>query len=117
MRRQYRQAQLFLNGEPVGHVDAEGFSDGWAFGKFKPSDGFSQFAPIFGVWAMLIHEDDDRDRASEEALDALRVAEASIDALKAELLWMDTQQRQRLRQLTIDGPLIEWSLEQMTSDV
>jgi hypothetical protein len=64
---------------------------------------------------MLIHEDDDRDRASEETLDALRVAESSIDALKAELLWLDTNERARLRQLTIDGSLIEWSLEQMTS--
>ena len=109
MRHNHRQGQLFINGHAVGEVVAESASEGWGFGQFKPSDEFSQFAPVFGAWAMLLHEDDDRDRPSDEALEELGKVETAMDRLKAELVWTDSQQRMPLRQLTIDGTLIEWS--------
>jgi hypothetical protein len=107
MRRQHRQARLYLNGEAVGTVEAEGSTVSWGFGHFAPDEAFSKFAPLFGAWSLLIHEEDDQ--ASEEALMELRGAELAIDALRAELLWTDTQQRTRIRQVTIDGGLIEWN--------
>jgi hypothetical protein len=110
MRHQHRQARLFLNGKPVGEVLADAASDAWGFGRFKPADEFSSFAPLFGAWSLLIHEDDQDGRVREETLDGLRAAEAAIDMIRAELLWLDTQQRTPVRQITIDGGLIEWNL-------
>ena len=110
MRRFSRQAHLYINGRHVGTVSAEAASNAWGFGHFTPSDEFSQFAPLFGAWAMLIHEDDDKDRPSLEALEELRGAEVAIDSLKTELVWLDTDSRTPVRQLTIDGSLIEWNL-------
>lgn len=113
MRREHREAQLYLNGRPVGTVQAEASSDAWGWGTFTPSEEFSRFATLFGSWSLLIHEDDDRDRSSYEVLDELRAAEIAIDRIKAELAWTDSQERTPLRQLTIDGSLIEWNLGMM----
>jgi hypothetical protein len=110
MRHQHRQAQLSLNGKAVGEVSADAASDAWGFGRFTPGEEFSSFAPIFGAWSLLIHQDDDDGRVREETLDGLRFAEAAIDAIRAELFWLDTRQRTPLRQITIDGGLIEWNL-------
>jgi len=110
MRREHRKAQLYLNGQPVGEVSAEAASDGWGFGHFNPSPGFSLYAPLFGTWSILLHMDDDSDRASPAALDELRATEMAIDQIKAELHWAETGQRTSIRQLTIDGTLIEWNL-------
>jgi len=109
MRRQNRQARLYLNGQDVGTVEAQGASVAWGFGQFVPEEGFCKFAPLFGTWSLLIHEEDNRHHASKEALMELRGAEMAIDALRAELLWTDTQQRTPIRQLIIDGGLIEWN--------
>ena len=109
MRHENRLAHLYLNGVPVGQVRAEGASGAWGFGHFEPMDAFARFSTLFGAWSLLIHEDDDRDQSTAEVLQELRDAETAIDALRAELLWIDTQERTAVRQLTIDGPLIEWN--------
>lgn len=93
----------------MGTVVAESASESWGFGQFTPSDGYSKFAPIFGTWAILLHAEDDRSRLSTDALEELRLAEAAIDALKAELHWNDSPSRIPVHQLTIDGTLIEWN--------
>ena len=110
MRLENRTARLYLNGECVGTVRAEASSGGWGWGNFSPEDGFSRFAPLFGSWSLLIHEDDDRDRSRPETLQELAAVEMQIDRVKAELLWSDSQERTPIRQLTIDGELIEWNL-------
>jgi hypothetical protein len=110
MRHYSRQAELILNGRSVGTVAAEAAADAWGFGYFTPNEAFSDFAPVFGVWAMLVHEEDDAGRASATALDELRRLEWAIDAIHAELYWTDTQDRTPINQLTIDGSLIEWNL-------
>jgi hypothetical protein len=109
MRHHRRHGELFINGKAVGKVVAESASESWGFGQFTPSEGYSQFATIFGTWSLLLHAEDDRSRLSSDALDELRAAEAAIDALKAELRWNDTPQPVPVHQLTIDGTLIEWN--------
>jgi hypothetical protein len=109
MQRHERHGELFINGQSVGNVVSESISEGWGFGRFTPSAAFSQFAPIFGAWAMMLHEDDDRDRTSPEARDELRTLETTLDQLKAELHWTEPEQHVIVRQLTIDGTMIEWN--------
>ena len=112
MRVRKRQGQLFLNGQPVGEVQAEGVSDAWGYGSFKPQNEFEKFAPLFGAWSMLLHAEEELDRPTREALEALRDAEKAIDTIRAELRWSDEAVPVRVRQLTIDGPLIEWISEE-----
>ena len=102
------QAELFLNGVSVGRIVAHGTSDSWGYGEFTPSESFSRFAPYFGAWSLLIHEDDDQKRISREALEELRDAEVAIDSIRAELRWLDPPDRTPLLQLNIDGTMIEW---------
>jgi hypothetical protein len=109
MRHENRRAELYLNGIAVGQVRLEGASGAWGFGHFEPRESFARFSTLFGAWSLLIHEDDDLDHSTDEVLEELREAESAIDALRAELLWSDTQERTALRQLTIDGSLIEWN--------
>jgi hypothetical protein len=111
MQHNARQARLFLNGVPVGEVRSDGASGAWGFGHFVPGEGFGKFAPLFGAWSLLIHEDDNTDDSTKEVLEELRSAEAAIDRLRAELLWLDSQERVNVRQLIIDGELVEWNAE------
>jgi hypothetical protein len=108
MRTATRKAELYLNGVHVGTVVASGASDAWGYGEFTPLDAFKQFAPLFGAWSLLIHEEDGQSRAPREALDELRDAEVAMDSLRAELHWIDPAEHVEVRQVSIDGPLIEW---------
>jgi hypothetical protein len=102
------KAELYLNGIHVGHVTAHGVSASWEYGDFTPTESFSKFAGIFGVWSLLIHDKDGRSRMSPEALEELREAEAAIDSLRAELRWINPAGIDTLEQVNIDGALIEW---------
>lgn len=102
------QAELYLNGICVGRIAARGASDSWEYGEFTPSEAFSRFAPYFGAWSLLIHEDDDQKTMLPETLEELRDAEVAIDSIRAELQWLDPPQRTALQQINIDGALIEW---------
>lgn len=108
MQRQQRQADLFLEGKDVGHIDVQGSTLAWGFGKFTPYPDFSGFALRFGYWSLLMHEDYQSPHIDKLVLDELRDAEEQLDRLHAELLWLDTGQRTPVRQINIDGPLIEW---------
>jgi hypothetical protein len=111
MQHDSRHARLFLNGVQVGEVRTDGSSGAWGFGHFVPGDGFERFAPLFGSWSLLIHENGEQDDAEQEILEELHRAESEIDRLRAELLWLDSQERLPVRQLIIDGTLIEWNAE------
>ena len=108
MHRQKRQVDLYLDGKDVGHVDVQRLTLAWGFGNFTPNAEFARFAPRFGLWSMLMHEDDSADSVNQFVREELRHAEQQIDQLHAELLWPDTGQRTRIRQLNIDGSMIEW---------
>jgi hypothetical protein len=108
MKSLIRQGELYLNGVSVGIVASEGTTDSWFYGKFTPGQKFEAFAPLFGVWSLLIHEDNGHDQAPPEALDELAKAEVAIDRIRAELHWQDSSEHTRIAQLNIDGPLIEW---------
>lgn len=108
MATQPLKAELYLDGVCVGHIESHGSSDSWGYGEFTPSESFSRFAPYFGAWSLLIHEDDDRKQISREALEELRDAEVAIDSIRAELRWLDPPDRTPLLQLNIDGTMIEW---------
>jgi hypothetical protein len=101
-------AELVLDGMVVGTVHVHGSDASWSWGEFEPLAAFSRFAPLFGLWSLMIHADDDRDRQSDAASDELRQAEKEIDLLRAELRWTARNERVSLEQLNIDGKLIEW---------
>lgn len=111
MRRTSARAKLFIDGEDVGAVEVHGWDGSWGFGEFHPSAGFESFATCFGRWALLMHADDGGDRLSTDALDELREAEQAIDSLRARLLLTDSNEWRGIRQLNIDGALIEWKEE------
>jgi hypothetical protein len=108
MSSETRKAELYLNGVHVGIVVASGATDSWGYGEFTPVDAFMQFAPLFGAWSLLVHEEDGQSRAPREALDELRDAEMAMDSLHVELRWLDPTEHVEVRQVSIDGPLIEW---------
>jgi len=108
MRRAPCQARLFINGVDVGAVAVKGWEGAWGIGEFRPDEAFAPFAPWFGLWSMLMHDDAAADRMSDAALQELRRVECELDALRSELLLCDSGERRRIRQLNIDGPLIDW---------
>ena len=105
-----QMARLFLNDTEVGRVIICRREDSWGFGEFEPERSFSEFAPYFGRWSLLMHAEDDAERVSPDALSELREVERSIDGLKAKLLvdGEESGEGRAIRQLNIDGPLIEW---------
>jgi hypothetical protein len=101
-------ARLYLNDREVGDVVVRKCDNGWGFGEFCPNENFSQFAPIYGKWALLMHADEDEAQLSEAASEELRVAEYEMDAIRAKLLLQGSGEWRDLMQVNIDGPLIEW---------
>jgi len=101
-------AILLLNGEPVGMVHAKGWDTSWGFGDFSPNEAFSHYAPVFGMWSLLMHADDDSDRLSRDTIEELAKAEALLDSIKAQLVFLEDQHRVDVAQLTIDQDKLEW---------
>jgi hypothetical protein len=101
-------AILILNGRQVGVVHTRGWNTSWGFGDFVPNEAFSDFAPIFGMWSLLMHADDDRDRLSRDTIEELAKAEAILDSIKAQLEFENEPQRVDVATLTIEGSQLEW---------
>ena len=99
--------RLILNGQEVGQVEVMCDDGPWRFGRFLPGENFVEFASVFGRWSLLMHADDDRGRRTREAAIELRELENAIDLLHAALQDNDHPAHE-IRQLNIDGPLIEW---------
>ena len=106
--RTSRRARLFLNGTEVGVVSVRGHSGSWAFGEFVASPQFAAFAPVFANWSSLMHAEAADGRLSATASEKLRASEYELDALRATLVLEHPEARHQLRQLNIDGGLIEW---------
>jgi hypothetical protein len=104
-------AELRLNGKRVGTVSIRGTSDSWSWGYFAPEPAFAEFAPLFGIWSLIMHADDETRRLSRAASDELRQAEVQIDSLRGELFWPDQQKITRAWQINIDDKLVEWKHE------
>ena len=107
-RHRSGRAILLLNGEAVGEVNTKSWDASWYFADFSPNDAFSQFAPIFGSWSLLMHAEGDADRLSRENAEELARAEALLDSIKAQLVFLEDQQRVNVAQLTIDQNQLEW---------
>jgi hypothetical protein len=107
MKHQTEHAQLYLNDDLVGDIDVQGVETAWHFGTFRPNEAFSRYAPHFGRWALLMHEDEHLG-IGRELSQELREAEIAIDRLAARLHYPEKDQWRRIMQLNIDGPLIEW---------
>jgi len=107
MQKRTAQAELFIDDVRVGTVELRGVDTSWSFGEFKPAPCFSKFAPYFGQWSMLMHEDEDK-VLHEAAADELRRLEYAIDRLKIRLFFPDKNEYVRVTQVNIDGPMIEW---------
>ncbi|HEX4796526.1 MAG TPA: hypothetical protein VH370_22235 [Humisphaera sp.] len=99
--------QLFINGRHVGNVELTSIDGNWHFGRFHPQADFGQFAERFGRWSLLMHAEDDTRRLSREAARELRALESAIDLLHASLKFENGINRE-IRELNIDGTLIEW---------
>ncbi|MDB5322497.1 MAG: hypothetical protein JWN40_4128 [Phycisphaerales bacterium] len=105
-----RHAELFLNGRLVGTVQFKGEANSWHFGVFTPHADFTPFAPVFGRWSLLMHADEDSDRLTDAASDELRQTEIEIDRLCAKLHIPATDEWCELKQINIDGELIDWKI-------
>ena len=103
-----RIARLYLNDTEVGVVSVLGHTGSWGFGEFTASAGFAEFAPVFARWSLLMHAEDASDRLNESVSQRLRASEYEMDAIRASLLIEQPEERHQLRQLNIDGGLIEW---------
>jgi len=108
MRAKRTTAELYLNDLHVGTVHVMGWESSWGMGEFQPNDGFSRFAPLFGVWSLLMHADDEGARMSSEASEELRRVEYEIDRLRARLHFVETDEWRDVGPVNIDGKLVEW---------
>ena len=87
-------------------VSVRGHSGSWAFGEFAAQ--FAAFAPVFANWSSLMHAEAAGGRLSATVSEKLRASESELDALRASLVLDNPEERHQLRQLNIDGELIEW---------
>ncbi len=108
MTYEIAQAALFINGQRVGIVTAKGADVAWGYGDFEPEPSFARFAALFGSWSLLMHADEDMVTQSAAAAEELVAAESAIDALHAELRWLQDGKVTRIAQLNIEGRQIEW---------
>ena len=74
-----RTVRLFINGKEVGTVAPRNSADSWGMGEFTPNDAFSEFAPLFGGWSLIMHDDDGGRRLDAAMQDELHRAEAELD--------------------------------------
>ena len=107
LKKLHESAHLYLNDELVGEVEVQGADASWTFGDFIPNAAFSKYAPHFGRWALLMHEDPEL-RLHPAASEELRDAEMTIDSIDAKLHYVEKGEWHRAMQLNIDGKLIEW---------
>lgn len=101
------EAHLYLNGKNVGTVKITGGKANWTLGHFTPNDVFSEFAPVFGRWSLLIH-DDEEESLSVAASEELRETEYAIDKIEAKLFFAADEVWVEISEVNIDGKLIEW---------
>jgi hypothetical protein len=102
------EAELFLDGKFVGKIAIKGKNHSWHFGEFHPNAEFAAFAPLFGRWSLLMHADEDSARLSRAASEELRQTEIELDRLEAKLFIPSTGTWKVIRQVNIDGSLIDW---------
>jgi hypothetical protein len=105
--RQGTHATLHLNGSAVGAIVVQGHDTSWTYGQFQPLAAFGPFAPIFGTWSLLMH-DDEHQPLTIAAAHELREAERAMDSLRARVHFPDDDVWHDVAQLNIDGTLIEW---------
>lgn len=102
-------ARLVINGTDVGSIHVQRTDSSWVFGRFTPAPSFSTYAPIFGVWSLLMHDDEDAP-LHETASKALNAAERQMDALHIEARFINHGVTIKIGQLNIDGDLVEWKM-------
>jgi hypothetical protein len=102
------RAVLHLDGEAVGDVIVKGWDGSWGYGTFLPSERFSEYAPLYGLWSLLMHADDEDEKLSDAASEELLQAEAQIDAIRTRLYFPKNQQWADVAELNIDGEMLEW---------
>jgi hypothetical protein len=103
-----RPARLLLNNTEVGTVCVRVHSGSWGFGEFSPSPQFADFAHIFANWSRLMHAENGNGPLSATVLEKLRDSEYEMDRIRASLVLENPEEQHQLRQLNIDGCLIEW---------
>ena len=107
-----KHVELCLEGKPVGQIELHRFADSWLFGEFRPTSGFSEFATLFGEWSLLLHADENDPQVSRTALDEMAKVERVIDALHIQLRLPQTNERIPVKQINIDGPMVELKIDE-----
>jgi hypothetical protein len=102
------EARLYINDQAVGEVTVQRRGASWSHGQFVPGSAFEKFAPLFGRWARLIHDDGKYAALSEEVSEGLRHIEFDMDRLHAKVHLISTDEWVMCTQLNIDGSMIEW---------
>ncbi len=102
------RAVLYLDGTCVGDVAVKGWTGSWGYGDFVPQPEFSQFAPLFGQWSLLMHAEDQAPRLSHDAVEELNRVEEVLDSLRVRLFFPESQAWVNVAQLTIENELLEW---------
>ena len=98
-----------INGTDVGSLVVQRIDSSWVFGRFTPAPSFSTYAPLFGIWSLLMHDDEDAP-LHETASRELNEAERKMDALHIEARFVDQGATITVGQLNIDGDLVEWKM-------
>jgi hypothetical protein len=103
------RGRLIIDGIDVGKILVQGSKSSWSFGHFSPADCFSRYAPLFGLWSLLMHEDEHAPLHQTTSAE-LAEAERQMDALHVEVRFDDENVRVPVGQLNIDGELVEWKI-------
>ena len=101
-------AGVYLDDIHVGDTQVTHWDGSWGFGSFEPNNNFSKFAPLFGLWLLLLHVDDDRASLSRDAARELSIAERLLDRLHVRLHFMADNLWVPVAQLMIDRGQLEW---------
>lgn len=86
----------------------KGFNASWGYGDFLPDPSFSEFAPVFGQWSLLMHAQSDHERPDSATAEELRQIERLLDSIRARLFFPKTNESIAVPQLAISNELLEW---------
>lgn len=101
------QAELHIDGRHVGQIEVVGWHSTYTHGRFTPGEAFAPYAALFGRWSLLMHEDETRPLHAT-ASSALAEAERDIDTLHVRIYFPKQDRWVDVRQVNIDGDLVEW---------
>lgn len=99
--------RLHMDGRDVGEIVVARWDTSWTYGRFTPNEAFEPFANLFGRWSLLMHEDE-AEPLHQATSAALADAERQMDALHVRVHFPTHGGWRDVRQINIDGAIVEW---------